>query len=136
MKQLKIGFDFDGVIIFWLLFLKKDAKKVIKLLSEQGHTIKIVTARGNFLTLFQAKIMLKIYGLGWVDVVGVGRNGQKYDALEGFDFFLDNKVKHLIAIDGKVQKLCIFGKKDILGFKSLANWWQVYWEIQWLSGQN
>ena len=105
------------------------------MLKNQGHTIKVVTARGNFLTLLQAKIMLKIYGLGWIKIVGVGKNGQKYQALEDFDFFLDNKVKHLIAIDGRVKKLCFFGKKGNAGFTSLLNWWQVYWEIQWLSGQ-
>lgn len=134
MKQLKIGFDFDGVIVFWLFFLKKDVKKVLKLLQSQGHEIKIVTARGAFLS-FLAKLTLKIYGLGDLSIVGVGKNGHKYGQLKGFDIFIDNKVKHLIAIDGRVGQLYLFTKKPVDGFKNIPNWWKAYCEIQWLSHQ-
>jgi len=77
--------------------------------------------------------MLKIYGLGYLEIVGVGKNGQKYQELEGFDIFVDNKVSHLIAIDGRVQHLYIFNKKSTDNFPNLETWWRIYWEIQWLN---
>ena len=133
MKILKIGSDLDGVILLWLFFIKKNTREVLAKLKAEGHTIKIVTARGNFLTLFQAKLMLKIYGLGYLEVVGVGKNGQKYSELEGFDIFIDNKVSHLLAIDGRVKNLYIFSKKSKNDFCNLETWWKVYWEVEWIA---
>ena len=77
--------------------------------------------------------MLKIYGLGYLEVVGVGKNGQKYSELEGFDIFIDNKVSHLLAIDGRVKNLYIFSKKSKNDFCNLETWWKVYWEVEWIA---
>ncbi len=133
MKQLKIGFDLDGVILFWLFFLKKNAKKILLILIDDDHQIKIVTARSGFMLLL-AKVTLKIYGLGDIKIVGVGKNGQKYKELDDFDIYIDNLILHLLAItkDNKDIHLFIFGKKSQGGFRNLKNWWQIYREVRWI----
>jgi len=132
LKQLKIGFDLDEVILFWLFFLKKNAKEVLARLIDQGHLVKIVTARSGFM-LFLATITLKIYGLGDIEIVGVGKNGYKYKELIGFHIYVDDKVWQLIAIDGRVEKLYLFGKESKNGFVNLSNWWEIFWEVQWIT---
>ncbi len=130
-NKLKLGFDLDNVILFYF-FIPKLVKDILITLREDDHEIKIVTSRGNFVALWHAKIMLKIYGLGWLQIVGVGRNGEKHQELDGFHMFIDDKVKHLIAINGKVKYLYIFGSNLQSGFLNLENWWQIYWEVQWI----
>lgn len=129
MESLKIGFDFDGVMVFWLFFPKRNSKKVLKLLIEQGHLVKVVTARGNFLTLFLAKATLKIFRFPNFPIVGVGKNGQKYKELLGFDIFVDNKAKHLIDVDGKVKHLFVFSDRPKSGFSNVADWWEIFWKV-------
>lgn len=136
MRQLKVSCDLDGVILFWIFFLKKHARLVLDLLISHGHQIKVVTARGNFLTLLLAKLTLKFHGLGNLKVVGVGRNGKKYKELDEFDMFIDNKVEQLIAIDGKVKHLYIFDKNPKTNFQNLENWWDIYWEVDRVSNES
>jgi len=106
LKQLKIGFDLDEVILFWLFFLKKNAKEVLARLIDQGHLVKIVTARSGFM-LFLATITLKIYGLGDIEIVGVGKNGYKYKELIGFHIYVDDKVLKNFTFLAKSQKMVL-----------------------------
>ncbi|MDO8524192.1 MAG: hypothetical protein Q7R99_01010 [bacterium] len=136
MKQLKIGFDYDDVILFWLCIIRKETIEILNQLRSQGHEILVVTARGNVGALWHANKMAELYRLNWLEIVGVGPNGDKYKKLKRFDFYFDNKIEQLGAIaknltgEDRVRNLFLFGEKPKGGFENVANWQQIYSKIE------
>lgn len=131
MRELKIIFDFDGVIVQYGLFFKKDAKLVLRLLKNNKHSLKIVTSRDKGGCFF-AKIILWLNDVK-IPVEKAGKNGNKADFAIGADFFVDDKDNHVDDVALVVKNVYIFSKEKHPKFSTLSNWWDIYWEVDRVS---
>ncbi len=131
LRELKVIFDFDKVIVRYGLFFKKDAKLVLRLLENRGHNLKIVTSRGGG-RCFSVKTLLWFHGIK-IPVEKSGKNGNKADFAIGADFFVDDKVIHVEEVALVANNVYVFSKKKHDKFPTLSSWWDIYWEIFFLS---